>query len=77
MENEARVVKGDVPPAGAGERLDTFAAELAEITRSRAGTLIRESCVFVDGTAQTKPGFRLKPGASVRVEIPPAAPAAA
>ncbi len=77
MENEARAVKGAVPPARAGERLDTFAAELAEITRSRAGALIREGRVFVDGAAQAKPGFKLKPGAEVRVEIPPAAPAAA
>ena len=75
MEGEARILTGAVPPERAGERLDVFAAELAEITRSRAGTLIREGRVFADGAAQQKPGFKLKPGAFVRVEIPPAAPA--
>ncbi len=59
-----------------GERLDVFAAELADITRSRAGTLIRQGSVSVDGEAQAKAGFRLKPGATVRVEVPPAAPVA-
>ena len=75
MENEARVLTGEVPPERAGERLDVFAAQLAQITRSRAGALIREGRVFADGEAQAKPGFKLKPGMAVRVEIPPAAPA--
>ena len=60
-----------------GERLDVFAAALADVTRSRAGTLIREGRVRVDGAAQSKAGFKLKPGMAVRVEVPAAAPAAA
>ena len=60
-----------------GERLDVFCALLADITRSRAGTLIREGCVRVDGQPQTKAGFRLKPGMAVRVEVPEAAPSRA
>ena len=62
---------------GAGERLDVFAAELAEVTRSRAGTLIREGRVAVDGVAQQKPGFRLRDGSRVSIEIPAPVPAQA
>ena len=57
-----------------GERLDVFAAELAGITRSRAGALIREGRARCDGEIQTKAGFRLKAGTLVRLEIPEAAP---
>ena len=76
MADEARVLETAVPAERAGERLDVFAAELAEATRSRAGGLIREGRVAVDGAVQTKPGLKLKPGMAVRVEIPPAAPTA-
>ena len=55
-------------------RLDVFAQELAGVTRSRAGALIRDGQVRVDGAPQTKAGFRLKPGMTVRVEVPDAAP---
>ncbi len=64
-----------VAPESEGERLDVFAAELAGATRSRAGALVRGGRVTVDGAAQAKPGFRLKAGMSVRLEVPPAAPA--
>ncbi len=57
-----------------GERLDVFAAELAGITRSRAGALIREGRARCDGEVQTKAGLRLKAGTLVRLEIPEAAP---
>ena len=60
-----------------GERLDLFAAELAGVTRSRAGALIRDGLVTVDGATQTKAGFRLKPGMAIRVDVPEAAPARA
>ena len=73
----ANEFSGAVPPERDGERLDVFAAELAGATRSRAGTLIKEGRVRVDGAAQTKAGFRLKAGMAVRVEMPEAAPAAA
>ena len=61
----------------ANERLDVAVAEAAGVTRSRAGALIRDGRVTVDGAAQTKPGFKLKAGMSLRVEIPEAIPAAA
>ena len=66
-----RVVEAD------GERLDVFTSALAEVTRSRAGALIREGRVRVNGEPQEKAGFRLKPGMRVSVEVPEAVPAKA
>lgn len=73
----ADIYEAPVSPEQSGERLDVVAAEAAEVTRSRAGALIRDGRVSVDGAAQTKPGFKLKAGMLLRVEIPEAAPAAA
>ncbi len=56
-------------------RLDVFAAEAADITRSRAGALIREGCVLVNGTQQAKAGCKLRAGDRVTVRIPEAEPA--
>ena len=75
MEN-GRSFEGVVPAERDGERLDVFAAELADVTRSRAGALIREGRVAADGAVQTKAGFKLKAGMAVRVDVPEAAPAA-
>ena len=63
--------------AAAAERLDVFAAALADVTRSRAGSLIRDGLVTVDGASQTKAGFRLKPGMAVAVEVPEPVPTCA
>lgn len=63
--------------AAAADRLDVFAAALADVTRSRAGALIRDGRVTVDGAAQTKAGFKLKPGSVVTVEVPEPVPAQA
>ena len=71
-----QVFSAVVEAAREGERLDVFAAALADITRSRAGALIREGRVAVDGAPQSKPGFRLKPGMAVRLEAPAAVPVA-
>ena len=60
-----------------GERLDIYAAALAGLTRSRAGTLIKEGYITVDGAVQTKAGFRLKAGSPVGVTVPDPAPARA
>lgn len=75
MENEARFFEAGVALEYNGERLDVFVAMLADITRSRAGALIKEGCVQVDGIIQTKTGFKLKAGNTVSLEIPQAAPA--
>ena len=56
-------------------RLDVFAAEAADITRSRAGALIREGCVLVNGSQQAKAGCKLRAGDRVTVSIPEAEPA--
>lgn len=61
----------------AAERLDVFAAALADVTRSRAGSLIRDGLVTVDGVPQTKAGFKLKPGMAVAVEVPEPVPTCA
>ena len=70
------IFEGVVGAEREGERLDVFAARLAGVTRSRAGTLIRQGRVAVDGAPQTKTGIKLKAGATVRLEVPPAAPVA-
>ncbi len=57
-----------------GERLDTVAARAANITRSRAATLIREGHVCVNGVVQQKAGFALKNGDEVSVALPEAVP---
>ena len=59
------------------ERLDVFAAALAGVTRSRAGALMKDGHVTVDGVAQTKAGFKLKAGMRVTVEVPDPAPSKA
>lgn len=63
-----------VAEAESGERLDVIAAQAAGVTRSRAGALIREGRVRVNGIVQGKAGFKLKPGDAVEVEVPDAAP---
>ena len=65
-----QVISGDQ----SGERLDVVASSLADVTRSRAGALIRDGLVQVGGVPQTKAGFKLRSGDEVRVELPEAAP---
>ena len=60
-----------------GERLDLFAAALAGVTRSRAGALMKDGHVAVDGVAQAKAGFKLRPGMRVTVTVPDPAPSRA
>ena len=43
-----------------GQRLDVIAAEAAGITRSRAGALIKDGLVLVNGVPQSKAGLKLK-----------------
>ena len=58
----------------AAERLDVFVSAAADVTRSRAGTLIKDGLVTVDGAPQTKAGFKLRPGNAVSITIPDAVP---
>jgi 23S rRNA pseudouridine1911/1915/1917 synthase len=58
-----------------GERLDRFvAAQLPEMSRTRVQALIDQGRVQVDGVAM-KPSYRVEPGETVLLEIPPPAPA--
>jgi len=63
-----------VSEAENGERLDVVAAACAELTRSRAGTLIKDGLVLVNGAAQTKAGFKLRAGDAVAITLPEAEP---
>ena len=71
---DASVFTRTVTDAEAGERLDVLAAAAADVTRSRAGSLIRDGHVRVNGTIQTKAGFKLKSGDAVEVALPASAP---
>ena len=72
---EKQIFTQIIPDDQAGERLDVVASSLADVTRSRAGSLIRGGLVLVNGVPQTKAGIRLRGGDEVRVELPEAVPA--
>ena len=72
--NEAQVFSRIAESA---DRLDVLAAACADVTRSRAGTLIKDGCVSVNGNPQTKAGFKVSVGDRIDVTVPPAAPCAA
>ncbi len=59
----------------AGARLDVFLSAHASVTRSRAGSLIKDGEVRVNGTAETKAGFSLRKGDQVEFIMPEPAPA--
>lgn len=72
---DARIFTLLTEPERAGERLDVLSAEAADVTRSRAGALIRDGRVRVNGQVQTKAGFRLRAGDRIELALPEAAPA--
>jgi len=57
--------------------MDAYLSERLSLTRSRVEKLIRQGCARVDGVIEQKPGFSLRAGQSVLVEVPEPAPAAA
>lgn len=61
--------------AGEEVRLDVFLAGQTQVTRSRAGSLIREGNARVNGAVASKAGWKLKCGDAVCLEIPDATPA--
>lgn len=63
-----------VSEAENGERLDVIAAAAADVTRSRAGALIRDGLARVNDAVQTKAGFRLRTGDTVSIALPDAEP---
>ena len=70
----AEIFTFTVQPEQAGERLDVLVAAALDVTRSRAGGLIKDGKVFVNGTEQAKAGFKLRAGDEIRAEIPEAEP---
>ena len=70
----------EVPPESAGQRLDRFLAERPElvdahVSRTRVKALVEEGRVAVDGAPARSVSAKVASGASIAVEIPPAAPA--
>ena len=64
-----------IPPAAAA-RLDRALAEgLADISRSRVKALIEGGMVTLAGRTISEPSYRVKPGETFRVDLPPPAPA--
>jgi len=63
-----------VDDASAGTRLDVWlAAALPDLSRSRHKDLILSGAVTVDGKAMTEPKYRVKPGESIALAVPPPA----
>jgi 23S rRNA pseudouridine1911/1915/1917 synthase len=60
----------------AGARLDrVLAARIGEFSRSRLKALIEAGAVAIDGRTIRDPSHRVNSGASIALEVPPAAPA--
>ena len=64
MENRIKTVCGE----GENRRIDVFAAEAADITRSRAAMLSEEGCITVNG-AKAQKNTRLKAGDRVEILV--------
>jgi 23S rRNA pseudouridine1911/1915/1917 synthase len=64
-----------VPPAGSGERLDTFLARVSGLSRARVQRLMEGGFVLVDGNPE-KPRRRLAAGQRIEVRIPDPTPLA-
>ncbi len=59
-----------VEAAHSGQRVDAVvASQLADCSRSQAAALIQSGAIQVEGRVR-KPGYRLKPGETIRGEIP-------
>lgn len=63
--------KFPLPPERAGERLDRFVGEMAELSRSRVQQLIETGLVLVDGVTREK-NYRLRAGDEVELTLPEA-----
>lgn len=67
--SEPTVVREEVAPAMAGERLDRYVAMLGDLSRSEATEAVRDGRVLVDGVAVTKPSTRISAGSAISVEL--------
>ncbi len=71
--NERQHFEIEAGPDDEGERLDRFLANrLPELSRSRLKALILAEHIRHDGRTIVEPKFRVKPGASFQITIPPA-----
>lgn len=68
--SEQSVITEVIPAALGGERVDRIVSIIADISRSRAVTLIEAGGVTVDGNPPDKPSIRLEPESTIRIEIP-------
>lgn len=60
--------------AQCSERLDVFLSSQLGISRNQISNLIKSEAVRVDGTVQTKPGYKLSAGELVHIDYPAPAP---
>jgi len=75
-ENAEQHFEIEAGPDDEGERLDRFLANhLPELSRSRLKALIKAEHIRHNGRTIVEPKFRVKPGASFQITIPPAEPA--
>lgn len=75
MSSDSDIISSDaeiiVPPDLDGERLDICIVKLLpELSRTRVQTLIKEECVFVDGTPQNSPKYKVPASAKIVIHIP-------
>ena len=71
---ESATLSLTIDDAGAGERVDVFAASLTpKLSRSRIKRLIEEGLLLVDGR-RVRPSYRLRTGDGLSVTLPPPAP---
>jgi len=67
----ARAVTFEVPKEASGARLDSFLARrFPDLSRSKCQQMVRDGAVKVDGVVVTKPGFVLRGGERIEVEVP-------
>lgn len=57
-----------------GQRLDMFLAACLGVTRSSAKRLVTGGNVRLEGDRRAKAGFRVQPGMTLQVDLPPALP---
>lgn len=60
--------------AQCSERLDVFLSSQLGISRNQISNLIKSEAVRVDGTVQSRPGYKLSAGELVHIDYPASAP---
>ena len=68
---DENIIRIEVQDAG---RLDSICAAGTELTRSRLAGLIKYGQISVNGSARTKPGFKVNPGDVLEIHVPEPVP---